>query len=70
MNERTIERICESDVYKRTVYSKAFVNTLIVGVGTFILQFFWGLLLALFLNELRHKLSRSFYQTVSYFRCV
>ena len=48
------------------VYSQAFVNTLIVGVGTFILQFFWGLLLALFLNELRHKLSRSFYQTVSY----
>ncbi len=54
------------EIFSSPVYSQAFANTLIVGVGTFLVQFLWGLLLALALNELRHKFSRSFYQTVSY----
>ena len=48
------------------VYSQAFVNTLIVGAGTFVLQFAWGLLLALCLNEIRRKATRSFFQTITY----
>ena len=48
------------------VYSQAFVNTLIVGAGTFVLQFAWGLLLALCLNEIRRKATRSFVQTITY----
>lgn len=53
-------------IFASPVYSQAFVNTLVVGAGSFILQFLWGLFLALCLNELRHKVTRSFYQTVSY----
>lgn len=53
-------------IFASPVYTQAFVNTLIVGAGTFLLQFAWGLVLALCLSELRHKLTRSFYQTVTY----
>ena len=53
-------------IFASPVYSQAFVNTLIVGIGTFLVQFAWGLVLALCLNELRHKLTRSFFQTVTY----
>ncbi len=48
------------------VYAQAFVNTLVVGIGTFVLQFLWGLSLAIVLNELRRKVVRSAFQTVSY----
>ena len=48
------------------VYAQAFVNTLVVGIGTFLLQFLWGLSLAIVLNELRRKVVRSAFQTVSY----
>ena len=48
------------------VYAQAFVNTLVVGIGTFVLQFLWGLSLAIVLNELRRKVVRSVFQTVSY----
>lgn len=42
-------------IFASPVYSQAFVNTVIVGAGSFALQFVWGLLLALAMNELRHR---------------
>lgn len=48
------------------VYSQAFVNTLIVGTGTFLFQSAWGLVLAVGMSELHRKISRSFFQTISY----
>jgi len=53
-------------VFSSPVYIQAFQNTLVVGVGTFLLQFVWGLLLALYLNEIRSKLVKSAFQTVTY----
>lgn len=53
-------------IFASPVYSQAFVNTLIVGTGTFLLQTAWGLVLALAMSELRKKISRSFFQTISY----
>lgn len=47
-------------------YQRALVNSLIVGGGTFILQFVWGLGIAVFLNEIRNKVVKSFLQTVTY----
>lgn len=56
--------------YQNTIkdyyYQNALGNTLVVNFGTFILQFVWGLVIALLANELRHKLSRSAIQTVTY----
>ncbi len=53
-------------VFASPVYTQAFKNTLAVGAGTFCLQFVWGLLLALGLNEVRTKLVKSSFQTVTY----
>lgn len=53
-------------IFASPVYSQAFVNTLVVGAGTFLLQTAWGLVLALAMSELRKKISRSFFQTISY----
>ena len=53
-------------IFASPVYSQAFVNTLMVGTGTFLLQTAWGLVLALAMSELRKKISRSFFQTISY----
>lgn len=53
-------------IFASPVYSQAFVNTLVVGIGTFLLQTAWGLVLAVGMSELRHKVSRSFYQTITY----
>ena len=53
-------------IFSSPVYAQAFVNTVIVGAGTFVLQFVWGLLLALSMNELRHRAARSLVQTVTY----
>ena len=53
-------------VLSSPVYMQAFQNTLVVGVGTFLLQFVWGLLLALALNEIRSKGVKSAFQTVTY----
>lgn len=47
-------------------YQQAFVNALIVNVGTFLLQFVWGLALAVLINEMRHKFSKSLVQSVTY----
>lgn len=54
------------NIFASPVYSQAIVNTLIVGAGTFALQFIWGLLLALAMNELRRRSARSLVQTVTY----
>lgn len=53
-------------IFKSPVYLGALRNTLIVGAGTFLLQFAWGLLLAVGLSELKRKWARSLIQTVSY----
>ncbi|HPJ03047.1 MAG TPA: sugar ABC transporter permease [Candidatus Limiplasma sp.] len=53
-------------VLSSPVYGQATVNTLIVGMGTFLLQLAWGLLLALCITELRRRVSRSFFQTATY----
>ena len=53
-------------IFSSPVYSQAFVNTVVVGAGKFALQFVWGLMLAILMNELRVKAVRSAFQTVSY----
>lgn len=55
-----------SSVLSSPVYAQAFKNTLAVGAGTFILQFIWGLALAISLNELKKKSVRSVFQTITY----
>ncbi|MEG1892046.1 MAG: ABC transporter permease subunit [Clostridia bacterium] len=53
-------------IFVSPVYTQAFYNTLIMGAGTFVLQTAWGLLLALYLNEIRSKPVKSAFQTISY----
>ena len=53
-------------VLSNPLYSQAFINSLIVGVGTFMLQFVWGLAIALLLNEVRSKVLKSVVQSVTY----
>lgn len=47
-------------------YKQAFVNTLVVNSITFVIQFVWGLLLALALNEIKKKTIKSAIQSISY----
>lgn len=47
-------------------YTQAFINSITVGVGTFLLQFVWGLTIALLLNEVKRKVTKSAVQTVTY----
>lgn len=54
------------EIVQDSQYSQAFINSLIVGAGTFILQFVWGLAIAVLLNEIRKKIYRSLFQTVTY----
>jgi putative aldouronate transport system permease protein len=54
------------DVFSSPLYIQAFVNTVIVGVFTFIAQFAFGLLLALSLNEIKSKFVKSAIQSVTY----
>lgn len=54
------------EVAASPIYQQALVNSLIVGIGTFLLQFVWGLTIALFLNEVKNKVVKSFIQTVTY----
>lgn len=53
-------------VVNNSQYQQALINSLIIGCGTFILQFVWGLVIALGLNEIRSKIVKSFLQTVTY----
>lgn len=54
------------NVVKNPQYSQAFLNSVIVGVGSFLLQFVWGLVIALLLNEVKRKVTKSAVQTVTY----
>lgn len=54
------------EVAQSAQYQQALVNSLIVGIGTFLLQFVWGLAIALFLNEVKNKVIKSLIQTVTY----
>lgn len=53
-------------VVNNSQYQQALINSLIIGCGTFILQFVWGMVIALGLNEIRSKIVKSFLQTVTY----
>lgn len=54
------------NIVNNPLYLKALWNSLAVGVGTFLLQFFWGLLIALLLNEVKNKVFKSLFQTATY----
>jgi putative aldouronate transport system permease protein len=54
------------EIFGDRQYRQAFINSLAVGGGTFLLQFVWGLLIAVLLNEIRNKASKSLFQTVTY----
>lgn len=47
-------------------YAQAMVNSLIIGIGTFIVQFILGIVIALCLNELKNKIAKSVIQTFTY----
>lgn len=47
-------------------FSQAFINSFSIGVGTQILTFIMSLILAISINEVRNKTSKSTVQTVSY----
>lgn len=53
-------------VAQSSTYQQALGNSLIVGIGTFLLQFVLGLVIALLLNEVKNKMMRSFIQTITY----
>ena len=53
-------------VAANSAYQHGLINSLIVGIGTFFLQFVWGLSIAIFLNEVKSKVTRSFIQTITY----
>lgn len=54
------------EIFKSGQYRQAFINSLAVGSGTFLFQFVWGLLIAVLLNEVRNKVGKSLFQTVTY----
>ena len=53
-------------IVQHPLYRQAFGNTLAVGIFTFILQFVWGLTIALLLNEIKKKTIKSAIQSVTY----
>lgn len=55
-----------ANVIANPQYGQAFLNSLIVGIGTFVFQFLWGLTIALLLNEVRGKIAKSAIQSVTY----
>lgn len=48
------------------LYQQAFVNSVVVGLFTFLLQFVWGVSIALILNEIKSKTTKRFVQSVTY----
>ena len=54
------------NVATSSTYQQALGNSLIVGIGTFLLQFVLGLVIASLLNEVKNKVARSLIQTVTY----
>jgi putative aldouronate transport system permease protein len=55
-----------AEIFQDSQYRHAFVNSFIVGGGTFIVQFVFGLLIAVLLNEIRKKSLKSMFQTVTF----
>lgn len=55
-----------AEIIKHPLYRQAFGNTLSVGVFTFLLQFVWGITIALLLNEIKKKFVKSAIQSVTY----
>lgn len=53
-------------VFGSKQYQQALINSLLIGCGTFLLQFVWGMAIAVGLNEIRSKIVKSFLQTVTY----
>lgn len=53
-------------IINNPLYMQALKNSIIVGVGIFLLQFLWGLAIALLLNEIKNKVVKSAIQTVAY----
>lgn len=53
-------------VVSNSTYQQGLLNSLFVGIGTFLLQFVWGLAIAVFLNEVKNRVVRSFIQTITY----
>lgn len=53
-------------VFSSKQYQQALINSLLIGCGTFLLQFVWGMVIAVGLNEIRSKIVKSFLQTVTY----
>lgn len=47
-------------------YQQALINSLLIGFGTFALQFIWGMVIAIGLGEVKSKIAKSFLQTVTY----
>lgn len=54
------------NVTTSSTYQQTLGNSLIVGIGTFLLQFVLGLVIALLLNEVKNEVARSLIQTVTY----
>jgi putative aldouronate transport system permease protein len=54
------------EVLKDYQFKQAFENSIIIGVGTQILAFAFSILLAIGLNEIKNKFSKSAIQTVTY----
>lgn len=55
-----------ASVLSNPVYGEAFWNSLVLGAGTFAVQFPLGLVIALCINELRTRFARSAVQSVTY----
>jgi putative aldouronate transport system permease protein len=55
-----------TEVIKDYQFKQAFENSLIIGIGTQVLAFALSILLALGLNEIKNKFSKSTMQTVTY----
>ncbi len=53
-------------IFNHPYYRQAFVNTLVVNFGSFVLQFVWGLLIALLLNEMKNRVVKSAVQSITY----
>ncbi|NLK27324.1 MAG: sugar ABC transporter permease [Clostridiales bacterium] len=54
------------NIIKNPLYLRALSNSIIVGAGTFALQFLWGLTIAILLNEIKSKIVKSAIQTATF----
>jgi putative aldouronate transport system permease protein len=54
------------DIFSNPLYYEAFINTVVVGLFSFMAEFILGLAVALSLNEIKHKFVKSTVQSVTY----